>query len=173
MGIGKTTFSKKLAKKLNFNFFDLDYLIKEKISFSILEIFKKYGEDYFRQIENQTLKNFIESNNDFVLACGGGTPCFYNNIQIINDSGISVLLELKPKMILRRLQESKTERPLLENLSEEAKLNRITELLTEREQYYSQAKIKINAFDCEIKKVVEEIIQSNKDNTQFNLKMNK
>ena len=98
MGCGKSFLSKKLSKVLTIDYFDLDNLVELKEKQKIIEIFKKKGESYFRKIENLELYNLIHKNNKSVVATGGGTPCFLNNMKLMNNSGITIYLK-KTKVI--------------------------------------------------------------------------
>jgi len=86
MGSGKTTLGKKMAHKLNFNFIDLDEEIEKFENLAINEIFENYGENYFRKVENKMLKKVLNYKQPFVLAVGGGTPCFFKNMSLLNRS---------------------------------------------------------------------------------------
>jgi shikimate kinase len=111
-GSGKTTLGRQLAEALSLPFIDLDHEIEKKEGIQVKEIFAARGEDYFRQVESDTLKFFALSSGDFVLATGGGAPCFHNGIDIINASGTSIFLDVSIEEIVRRV-ESNTDRPLL------------------------------------------------------------
>jgi shikimate kinase len=93
MGSGKTSIGKKLAKKMKYAFLDLDQEIEKQENLSISEIFEIHGEDYFRVLEKKVLVDLTQLSNT-VVSCGGGTPCHYNNIELINNAGISIYLQL-------------------------------------------------------------------------------
>jgi len=138
-GSGKSYLGEKLALKLSFKFIDLDGLIESNHNKRIAEIFHEEGEDYFRKIESKTLLNQIKQGNNFVLSCGGGTPCYNSNMQLLKKSGITVYLKSNIKSIIARLNQSNetAKRPLLNQGDKLEK--RVTQLLYDRSSYYEQA----------------------------------
>ena len=154
MGSGKTTAGKKLATQLGYKFVDLDLLIEEKYKITIPDIFDRFDEKAFRIIEHETLQETI-SFQDTIISTGGGTPCFYNNMEIINANGISVYLKLHPKSIQKRLLESKKKRPLILNKSSDELYEFIQIKLNERELFYQKAKYTIKAENLEISDLVK------------------
>ncbi len=110
---GKSTLGKKLARLLNYRFVDMDKLIEKDQNMTIQEIFSQKGESYFREVESRILKNTIE-NRRVVVATGGGAPCFFDNMDFIKKSGISIFLDVHPSKLARRIQHhGKDDRPLL------------------------------------------------------------
>ncbi len=101
-GSGKTTLGKRLAEKLNLTFVDLDLEIEKKEGKTVQEIFAQKKENYFREIESKTLRGFCSSNNDFVMSTGGGAPCFYDNMTLMNQSGTTIFLHVSAAQIIRR-----------------------------------------------------------------------
>ena len=143
MGSGKTTIGKQLAKKLDYSFIDLDQYIEEALNTSVSSIFSDKGEPYFRDIETSYLKKVLELKNS-VISLGGGTPCFNNNMAIINIRSKSIFIDLPVKMLAYRLKNAKSKRPLINNKSD-IELNAFIETLrSERSQYYNQADLKVN-----------------------------
>lgn len=138
MGVGKTSIGKKLSKQLNWKFLDTDKLIEKKNGLSILEIFKQFGEDFFREQEKEIL-NEIASLENVVVSVGGGLPCFFDNMDRLNNIGTTVYLKLEPEFIVQRLLESKIKRPHTVNLIETQLKDFVKVKLTERERYYSLA----------------------------------
>ena len=141
MGSGKTSLGKKLAKKLNLPFLDLDQRIEKQEQCTITEIFNKKGEDYFRTLETAILKDLIQTNTDFVLSLGGGTPCFNNNMEFINSTGTSIYLKYNAGILTSRLLLAKQERPLIENKNKEELKQFVFDLLNQREPFYHQCKL--------------------------------
>jgi len=143
MGCGKTSIGKKIANRLNYSFIDIDQEISRQQNKSIPEIFIESGEDGFRELET----NFVEliQKENIVYATGGGLPCFNNNIEILNQKGITIYLECPTKELFQRLKKSKEERPLIKSLNDEDLLRFIETTLSNRTKYYNQAKI-----TCEI-----------------------
>ena len=113
MGSGKSTVGRKLSSATGLNFIDLDKYIQTREGRTVNEIFDKKGEDYFRQTEHRLLKEIIEKDN-FILSCGGGTPCFFDNISMMNKNGITIYLKMTVDAIYSRLLNSPDNRPLLQ-----------------------------------------------------------
>jgi shikimate kinase len=146
-GSGKTTLGKKIADELHLPFVDLDDEIVKKDGRSITEIFSASGEEYFRQTESATLMEWASSSRDFVMATGGGAPCFHMGIEVINKTGVSVFLDVPIPTLLDRLK-SKTDRPLLsDDLTE--KEQKLRSLRDTRLSCYNEAKIKLTNPDIQ------------------------
>lgn len=139
MGSGKTTLAKKLAKKLSRPFFDLDQEIEKNEQLSVSQIFDKKGESYFRELEVKALKDIISKNEYFVFSLGGGTPCFFNNMKLIKECGVSIYLKYNSGILASRLIAAKVKRPLIKGLNEEELKKYITDKLSERERFYNQS----------------------------------
>jgi shikimate kinase len=120
-GSGKSTLGVKLADALQLDFLDLDSEIERKETKAVKEIFSQKGEDYFRLVEAETLRELAGSSRDFVLATGGGAPCFYNGMDTINETGFSIFLDVSINELVRRLTNNK-DRPLLQTEDIEKKL---------------------------------------------------
>lgn len=153
MGAGKSTVGKKLAMRLGLRFFDLDTQIAESMERSIVEIFEEDGEDAFRSIEAMALKNLSELDG-FVMATGGGTPCFHRNMNRIKKSGRSFYLKADSAFLASRVGQSNT-RPLLKGLSGEELKAKLDELLKERSAFYEQAKFTVEAKDLGAEQIEE------------------
>lgn len=138
MGCGKTTWSRKLAAHLGYDFIDLDHLLEEQAGMTIAEYFASYGEEAFRILESEVLKQTGYSNNT-VISTGGGLPCFFDNMSWMNAHGKTVYIKLSPKTLVDRLEKGKAKRPLLRDKHGDELLAFITEKLAEREAYYLQA----------------------------------
>ena len=140
MGCGKTTFGRKLAKKLEWDFIDLDEYIEADQKESIREIFSSKGEAYFRRLETKALEEASKWEKT-VVSTGGGTPCFNNNINFINNIGLSIYIKLSPEVLKSRLEGGKSKRPLIANLSNIELLNFIKDKLADRSGDYSKSEI--------------------------------
>jgi len=141
MGSGKSTVSEKLAKKLNLLRFDLDELFEQRFKVDISSFFDKYDETLFRKFESLLLKETLLLNN-VVISTGGGTPCFYNNMEWMKQFGITVYLEMNAKSLLSRLQASKKKRPLMQDKNTaDQLLEFIQNHMRKRDIWYSQADI--------------------------------
>lgn len=160
MGCGKSTLGKKLANKLDIPFFDLDKIIEEQIGISIAEIFKTKGEEYFRTLETQVLKQLIYKQAKFVIATGGGAPCFNNNIELINESGTSIYLKYNEGILASRLINAKANRPLIANKTKEDLIVFITNLLKAREQFYLKSKIVVEGNNITANQITDLIFQN-------------
>jgi shikimate kinase len=155
-GSGKSTVGKKLASKLNYSFLDFDGEIERKEGATIEAIFSLKGEPYFRQIEAQILSKVSERQKSLVVATGGGTPCYYNGLELMNSTGVTVFINVSPDVLIQRLK-SDTSRPLLKAGVEQ----NIKKLFGDRIGVYKNALIKMEAdnisTDDLIKRIVEEL----------------
>jgi len=140
MGSGKSTFGPQLAKAMDILFYDLDIEFESRFKISIHDFFRKYGEKYFREIENNLLSEIAEQ-DDFVLATGGGTPCYHQNMELMNHKGITLYLNVPIETLLKRLKESPRKRPVLKPFCGQENDQQLKEHLSIREPFYKQAHI--------------------------------
>jgi shikimate kinase len=158
-GSGKSTFGKQLAKELDFPFLDLDQLIEERYQLKISDIFSIHGEGTFREWESLVLQDTLKQDRAYILASGGGTPCFNDNMDLINSQGISVYLDVPLGSISHRLQTSKAQqRPLFQGLDQGEITLKLKSLLVTREYFYNQAKIKLSGEDFSAELLLAELI---------------
>ena len=143
MGSGKTFWGRIWAQENQLSFFDLDEEIEKITGESVADLFEKRGEHYFRNIETKELKNFAYKDN-FLLACGGGTPCFVDNLTWMNLQGTTIYLQADAHTIFKRIMNETQERPLLNKLNPSELLFFIEQKLKEREVFYLQAKHIVN-----------------------------
>ncbi|HEY3403015.1 MAG TPA: shikimate kinase [Ohtaekwangia sp.] len=142
-GSGKSTLGKEIAAELLLPFIDLDTEIERKELMSIPEVFREKGEDYFRQTESQVLSEWASAEKSFVMATGGGAPCFYNGIDVINNSGLSVFLDVPVDELLKRVKQD-INRPLLNTSDLNERKQRLASLYENRLTIYNLAKIKLS-----------------------------
>jgi shikimate kinase len=138
MGAGKSFWTKKLSKKLKVGGYDLDFLIESHEEKTIAEIFSEEGEPYFRKSESNILRWFGEK-KAFVLATGGGTPCFLDNMKWMNNQGITIWIDEPVSTLIERLLPEKAHRPLIQKLSDTELQQFLTDKLAERSSFYQQA----------------------------------
>ncbi len=138
MGSGKTHWGRIWAVKNALRFFDLDEEVEKSFKMSVDEIFQKEGEEKFRELERFHLKKFATKKN-FILSCGGGTPCFNNNIEWMNSNGNVIYLRATPETILNNVLPKIDKRPLLKNVDPNELLFFIKKKLKEREPFYNKA----------------------------------
>lgn len=139
MGSGKTTIGKALSKETGMMFYDLDWYIESRMRKTVAQIFAEKGEEGFRKIEHNMLHEVAEFEN-VIISCGGGTPCFFDNIDYINQQGEVVYLKATPEVLYRHLLMGKTERPLIKNKTPEELVAYITEQVAKREEFYNKAR---------------------------------
>ena len=139
MGAGKTTIGKALAKELNVPFYDLDWYITSRMRKTVAQIFEERGEEGFREIEKNMLHETAEI-EDVIISCGGGTPCFFDNIDYMNQQAPVVYLKVEPETLYMHLKMSKKHRPLLRGKSQEELITFIREQLKQREPFYTKAR---------------------------------
>ena len=158
MGCGKSTFGRKLAAKLGSEFIDLDQQFEKETGRSINEYFAEHGEDAFREQESRVLKT-IDYPINCVVATGGGTPCYFDNIQWMNGKGLTIYIDMSPVEMAGRLEKGKAKRPLLKNLSETEIVDFIKLKLSERETYYKRAFITIRGRDLTFERLRTRLFQ--------------
>lgn len=160
MGSGKTSVGKLLAQFLGISFYDLDNLIIKSESQSIKELFIKEGEKKFRLIEHDILKHFLKKEmKSYILSVGGGTPCYHNNIIMMNNYAKTFYLKACPNTLFQRLKSEKNNRPIIHQFSDSNLLDFISIHLSKRKHFYEQAHQHINIYNKSIKTIVQEIIQ--------------
>lgn len=161
MTSGKSTIGKVLAKKLNYTFVDLDAYIEEKEEMTITGIFKTKGEIYFRKLESVYLQDIIRDYENTVLALGGGTPCYSNNMEIIltAKNTFSIYINVPLGELVNRIDKEKQQRPLVSHLKSKSEiLEFVGKHLFERSNYYNQADVVIDANNKSTDKIIENII---------------
>ncbi|MDX6745987.1 shikimate kinase [Polaribacter sp. PL03] len=158
MASGKSTIGKQVSKKLCMNFIDLDDYISERENMSVSEIFKIKGEIYFRRIENTYLQEILSFEEGFVLSLGGGTPCYANNMELINSSKAkSIYIKASIKTLVTRIIEEKSKRPLVANLENEKITEFVAKHLFERRFFYEQASITLNTDNKTLDEILLEL----------------
>ena len=162
MASGKTTVGKELSSALGYKFIDLDEYIETKHRKTIKQIFEINGEDYFRIIEQEALKEVASFDGDFVISSGGGTSCFYNSIDFMNRTGMTVYLRMEVSSLVSRLIHAKINRPLLWGKTKEELNDYIIRVLDERKKFYEKAQIVVDADHLnpqDLSKTIKEIIR--------------
>jgi shikimate kinase len=144
MGSGKSTAGKKLAKLLRLKFIDLDYYIEQREKLTVQSLFENFGEQAFRKIEQSCLIEILKSEKQAVIALGGGTICFENNLNKIKENGLLVFIDLPATALAQRLETSKVKRPLIKNIKGEELVTFVANKLTERKVFYDQAHITVS-----------------------------
>ncbi len=139
MGSGKTTVGKALSKETGMMFYDLDWYIESRMRKTISQIFSERGEEAFRKLEYNMLHEVAEF-EDVIISCGGGTPCFFDNMDYLNQQGDVVYLKANPETLYKHLLMAKVERPLLKGKSPDELIAYITEHLQERAPFYEKAR---------------------------------
>lgn len=159
MGSGKTTAGKKLASLLGWSFIDLDKRVEEYAGKTITEIFSQSGEDYFRIIETQLLRN-LKMCTKTVISTGGGTPCYIDNMDYMIETGLTIYLKLTPAELKSRLSQSKGKRPLIKDLDQNELTSFIEEKLVVREKWYERSDITVDGIDFDINLLLSHIKSS-------------
>lgn len=150
MGCGKTTLGKQVAAKTGFTFVDLDGFIEEKYHKTVSDIFSELGQEQFREIEKSALVEVAQFENA-VIATGGGAPCFYDNIDLMNSAGLTIYIKLTSEQLAFRLQHSRAgKRPLIAGKSGVELRQFIESGLQQREQYYQQAQLILDGSEMDI-----------------------
>ena len=159
MGAGKTTLGRALAKELGIQFIDLDSYIEKRLCKSVSQIFAEKGEEGFRDIERRMLHEVGDFEN-VVISTGGGTPCFFDNIEYMNEHGTTVFLDVPVERLFIRLSIARKKRPLIMNKNDEELRSFIIEQLNKRETHYNKAKQKFIADQLEDVKQIEASVKN-------------
>ena len=160
MGSGKTHWGQRLAAKLGMPFHDLDSLIVEKENRTVAEIFAGKGEEFFRFLEKETLEAITENQESFILSCGGGTPCFFNNIEFMKKNGKVIWLNTAVDVLRQRLQRERMSRPLIAEVSEDELQRYIIRKLSERRMYYQQADVTVSEENTNLDELIRLLLQN-------------
>lgn len=158
MGSGKSHISKLLSKKLGWELIDLDRKIISKNKMPITEIFKNKGEIYFRKEEHSILKDILNREKNCIISVGGGTPAYFNNIELLNNQSETIFLRTSVKNLSERLLRQKEKRPLIANISDENLPEFVAKHLFERVHYYNQSKFTVSTDDKDPEEITQEII---------------
>lgn len=156
MGCGKSTLGRKLASYAGLQFVDMDHYIESRHCKSVPQIFAEEGEEVFRQKERKALEELSEFTN-VIIATGGGAPCFFDNMELMNRTGKTIYLNINPRILAERLLESKNERPLIKGKSKKELIQYIATTLKHRDKFYSKAHYQITVPDVELEKVLKMI----------------
>ncbi|MFP5078921.1 shikimate kinase [Pedobacter sp. JCM 36344] len=158
MGCGKTTLGKKLAQKMSYSFMDLDHELEKAAGVSVSNYFSANGEEAFRILEKDTL-NTLDYPTNCIISTGGGTPCFFDNMEFMNRSGITIYVDLPPLALAKRLEYGKHKRPLVANMDEQQLVAFIKEKLEERNPYYERSFLTVNGINITTEQVRNELFQ--------------
>jgi shikimate kinase len=161
MASGKSTIGKLLSESLHVPFYDLDYLIETNLNLKVSEIFQQKGELFFRKKEREVLEHFLNTTDNYVLALGGGTPCYYDNFELYQSSSIhSIYLKASVSTLLGRLRHQKASRPLVSRLNDEALQEFVVKHLFERSYFYHQVETIVSIDNKKELEVVNEIVSN-------------
>ncbi len=158
MGAGKTTAARRLAQRLGWEVVDTDAMFEEKYKISVCDFFNKYDEPLYRKLESEVLKE-TENLEKVVVSTGGGTACYFDNIDWMNQHGLTVFLRISQKAVVDRLLHAKRKRPLAEGKSEKELTEFVNQHYTSRLPFYEQAKITVKAEDFDLDSLVKQIEQ--------------
>jgi len=157
MGSGKTTLGKRLAERLNYQFYDLDEMIENSTGYSIAAYFEKFGEASFRLQERDILISHLDD-ADTVIATGGGTACYADNMALMNKKGITIFLDTPFETIMKRMAGDINYRPLLKDIPAEKLPHYIREHMKSRQKFYSLAKIRVDGSEIGFESIVGTVI---------------
>lgn len=153
---GKSSISRRLANRLGYQAFDTDDMFEEKYHISVQDFFDKYGEDYFRKFESEILKKTGELHN-VVISTGGGTPCFFDNMQWMNENGVTVFVKISPMTAANRLLTARRKRPLINGKTEDELKQYVENHYNSRLMYYEQAMLTVKGENVDIDEIFEKI----------------
>jgi len=166
MGSGKTYWGKLLSVKLQLPFRDLDTVIVEKEGKSVADIFAEKGEEYFRYQEKEMLEQIAKEEESFILSCGGGTPCFFNNIEFMKKSGKVVWLNTSVEVLKERLLKERMTRPLIREIGDAELKRYIIRKLSERKMSYEQADVIVNEESISLERLIYLVLQDDPQDSE-------
>lgn len=149
MGAGKSGVAKRLAARIGWQSCDTDSMFEEKYRITINDFFAKYGQDLFRKLESEILHSTAQMDN-VVVATGGGTPCFFDNMDFMNNNGLTVFLSMSAKSAAIRLSQTRKKRPLTKGLSGDELLHFVEQQYEQRLPFYTQAQMTFKAENCDV-----------------------
>jgi len=152
MGSGKSTLGRKLSGVLGISWIDIDDEFETRYKIGIADFFSKYGEAAFRKIEHELLLEFTKV-SDILISTGGGMPCFFDNMDLMNKTGLTIYLKATPELLISRIEFSTRKRPLFQQMKGKHFLQNITQHLNSREKYYKKAQIVIDAENPDLKEL--------------------
>ena len=158
MGSGKTSVGLKLARKLNRKFLDLDEMIESNEGTSIRRIFEERGEEQFRKLETKYLRQ-TGNYQDRIVACGGGTPCYHDNMDFMKTNGFTIYLMMTPAALKSRLESTDKKRPLITDMNENELLEFIERKLFERKKWYEQCHLTVDGLDADINQIAAIVLK--------------
>ena len=159
MGAGKTTLGRALSREMQVSFIDLDWYIEERFHKTVRQLFEERGEDGFREIEKKMLHEVAEFEN-VIVATGGGTPCFFDNMDYMNACGDAVFLDVDKDVLFRRLRIAKQQRPLLAEKTDDELRAFIDMALEKRLPYYRKARYVISGNELEDRSQIKRTVES-------------
>lgn len=163
MGSGKTHWGRLISAKLGLSFYDLDSVIVEQEGKTVSEIFAEKGEEYFRYQEKEMLEEIVEEKDNFILSCGGGTPCFFNNIEFMKKHGKVIWLNTSVDMLKQRLFRERTSRPLISDVDDDGLRRYIIKKLSERRMYYQQADLTVSEELTSLEELIQLLLKSDQE----------
>ena len=155
MGCGKTYWGRLMSQKQQVPFFDLDQVIEEREGKTITDIFTELGEEYFRMLERDMLYILTESHDSFVMACGGGAPCFFNNVDYMKSRGTTVWINCSTDCLYSRLIKEKEKRPLIQHVPDNELKSYIIKKYSDRKIFYQQADVILAEDDVNLDALIE------------------
>lgn len=158
MGSGKTTLGRAFAKDTGLSFIDLDWFIEERAHRTVSQLFTEEGEEGFRRLERKMLHEVSEF-EDVIIACGGGTPCYYDNMDFMLQSGITVYLDASQDVLFRRLKIASANRPLLKDKTDDELRTFIASGVASRMPWYGRAQLRVDACRLESRRQIAESIE--------------
>jgi shikimate kinase len=162
MGAGKTSLGKSLAQSLNIRFINSDSEIEQQTGMTIGQIFEQYGEDHFRNLEKEFLRTF-DVHDSFVLATGGGTPCYKDQMAVLNALGTTIYLQCSNETLFSRLKNERDHRPLIAGLSDDELHEAISYRMQQREPIYKQAKLTLTETEFSVEELIRRLHRKNSD----------